>query len=37
VVWEPLGDVHGAWQEVPESTCLVVNGGQTESREFVPL
>lgn len=36
VVSEPLGDLHGAWREVPESTCLVVRGGHEELREFSP-
>ena len=37
VVSEPLGDLRGAWREVPESTCLVVQGGREELREFSPL
>jgi predicted glutamine amidotransferase len=37
VVSEPLGDLHGAWQEVPESSCLVVQGGRTEVSEFAPV
>jgi glutamine amidotransferase len=36
VVSEPLGDLRGAWREVPESTCLVVHGGGEELREFSP-
>lgn len=36
VVSEPLGDLRGAWREVPESTCLVVHGGRLELREFSP-
>ncbi|MEV0890165.1 class II glutamine amidotransferase [Promicromonospora sp. NPDC050262] len=36
VVSEPLGDLRGAWREVPESTCLVVHGGREELREFSP-
>jgi len=36
VVSEPLGDLRGAWREVPESTCLVVSSGQEELRAFVP-
>jgi predicted glutamine amidotransferase len=36
VVSEPLGDLHGAWREVPESTCVVVHGGSEELRPFVP-
>ena len=37
VVSEPLGDLHGAWREVPESTCVIVSGGQEELRPFTPL
>ncbi len=36
VVSEPLGDLYGAWQEVPESTCVVVRGGEQELRPFSP-
>ena len=36
VVSEPLGDLRGAWREVPESTCLVAQGGREELREFLP-
>lgn len=28
VVSEPLGDLRGAWQEVPDATCVVVHGGE---------
>ena len=37
VVSEPLGDLVGAWREVPESSCLVVHGGREELRDFVPV
>ena len=37
VVSEPLGDLHGAWQEVPESTCVVVHGGDQQLSRFKPL
>jgi glutamine amidotransferase len=37
VVSEPLGDLHGAWQEVPESSCLVVHGGEKEHIPFAPM
>lgn len=37
VVSEPLGDLLGAWQEVPESTCLVARGGREEFHAFAPL
>lgn len=36
VVSEPLGDLQGAWEEVPESTCLVVHGGEEEFLPFAP-
>ena len=36
VVSEPLGDVAGAWNEVPESTIGVVQPGQDELRSFTP-
>lgn len=36
VVSEPLGDLYGAWQEVPEATCVVVRGGEQEQYPFEP-
>jgi glutamine amidotransferase len=36
VVSEPLGDLHGAWQEVPESTCVIVRGGEQRLQPFTP-
>jgi predicted glutamine amidotransferase len=36
VVSEPLGDLPGVWNEVPESTCGVVAGGHDELRPFHP-
>ncbi len=36
VVSEPLGDLAGAWQEVPESSCGVVCEGEDELRPFTP-
>lgn len=36
VVSEPLGDLRGAWLEIPESTCLVIGGGALETQPFVP-
>jgi len=36
IVSEPLGDLRGAWQEVPESTCLTIRGGSQEMTPFVP-
>jgi predicted glutamine amidotransferase len=37
VVSEPLGDLRGAWHEVPESSCLVVQAGREELLEFSPI
>ena len=36
VVSEPLGDLAGAWNEVPESSYGVVQEGQDELRPFAP-
>jgi glutamine amidotransferase len=36
VVSEPLSDLVGAWNEVPESSCGIVGNGQDELRPFVP-
>ena len=36
VVSEPLGDLPGAWIEVPESTALIVQPGPDEQRRFSP-
>jgi glutamine amidotransferase len=36
VVSEPLGDLRGAWREVPEGTCLVVRNGREDSQPFAP-
>lgn len=36
VVSEPLSDLVGAWNEVPESTCGVVGHGKYELRPFTP-
>ena len=36
VVSEPLGDLRGAWREVPESTCVVVHGGGEDLFPFSP-
>jgi predicted glutamine amidotransferase len=36
VVSEPLGGLRGAWQEVPEGTCVVVRNGQEEQFPFAP-
>ena len=37
VVSEPLGDLAGAWNEVPESHVGIVQPGQDELRPFVPV
>lgn len=36
VVSEPLGDLAGTWNEVPESSCGIVQQGQDELRPFTP-
>jgi hypothetical protein len=36
IVSEPLGDLAGAWNEVPESICAVVQAGEDELRPFAP-
>ncbi len=36
IVSEPLGDLPGAWYEVPEATSVTVTGGTEELRPFVP-
>jgi glutamine amidotransferase len=36
VVSEPLGDLVGAWNEVPESSIGIVRAGQDELRPFTP-
>jgi glutamine amidotransferase len=36
VVSEPLGDLAGVWNEVPESSCGIVQHGQDELRPFTP-
>jgi len=37
VVSEPLGDLKGAWREVPESSCVAVHGAGEELSDFEPL
>jgi glutamine amidotransferase len=36
VVSEPLGELRGAWVEVPEATSVVVREGREELRPFLP-
>jgi predicted glutamine amidotransferase len=36
VVSEPLGDLAGAWNEVPESSYGIVRQGQDDLRQFTP-
>jgi predicted glutamine amidotransferase len=36
IVSEPPGDLPGAWDEVPESTALMVRGGAVEQSPFRP-
>jgi predicted glutamine amidotransferase len=37
IVSEPLGDLSGAWNEVPESSYGVVQDGEDEMRPFQPV
>jgi len=37
VVSEPLGDLPGAWREVPEASAGVVRPGHDEIRSFAPV
>ncbi|HEU5037391.1 MAG TPA: class II glutamine amidotransferase [Nocardioides sp.] len=37
VVSEPLGDLQGAWHEVPEASYVVVHGADEELRPFAPI
>jgi glutamine amidotransferase len=37
VVSEPLGDLRGAWREVPEATCVVIRGASEELFPFSPV
>ena len=37
VVSEPLGDLPGVWNEVPESSYGVIQPGQDELHSFEPL
>jgi hypothetical protein len=36
VVSEPLGDLAGAWNEVPESQVGIIQAGDDELRPFAP-
>jgi glutamine amidotransferase len=36
IVSEPLGDLRGAWREVPESTCVTIRGGDEAMTPFLP-
>ncbi len=37
VVSEPIGDLPGAWIEIPESTCCIVRKGAERLMDFVPM
>ncbi|MFZ0531128.1 MAG: class II glutamine amidotransferase [Propionicimonas sp.] len=37
LVSEPLGDLKGAWNEIPESSCGVIKEGQDELVPFAPV
>ncbi len=36
IVSEPLGDLPGAWNEVPENSCTLVRPGADELLSFAP-
>jgi hypothetical protein len=36
VVSEPLGDLKGAWREIPEATCVVISGAGTNCSRSHP-
>ena len=36
IVSEPLGDLPGVWEEIPESTAVVVQAGEDDTRPFKP-
>jgi predicted glutamine amidotransferase len=37
IVSEPLGSLPGAWNEVPEATCSVIEGAHDDVRPFAPI
>ena len=37
VVSEPLGDLQGAWHELPEASSVMVRGGEHEVSPFLPV
>ena len=37
IVSEPIGDLPGAWEEVPESTCSVISAGHDDVIPFRPV
>jgi predicted glutamine amidotransferase len=37
IVSEPLGDLRGAWREVPESSSVTIHEGREELRPFSPV
>jgi len=37
VVSEPLGDLRGVWQEVPEASCVEIRAGEEKITPFKPL
>ncbi len=36
IVSEPVGELAGVWNEVPDATCAIVQEGQDEMRPFAP-
>jgi glutamine amidotransferase len=37
VVSEPLGELRGAWREVPEASCVTIHRGEEKITAFKPL
>ena len=37
VVSEPLGDLQGAWREIPEASSVMVHGADDEVQPFAPI
>jgi predicted glutamine amidotransferase len=37
IVSEPIGDLPGAWSEVPEGSCCVVGAGENRLEPFAPV
>ncbi|MGN6131956.1 MAG: class II glutamine amidotransferase [Nocardioidaceae bacterium] len=37
IVSEPLGELRGAWREVPEASCVAIHRGEEKITPFTPL